>query len=669
MAYCESLRLNANKAADNYLVLENAALKGLSLVPASDAADRARFFFFAAFGNYYQVKFDSAQYYFYQSLYEAQKAGSGELMSSACVALIPVNFQLRQQQKVDSCKNILQTILDTTHNTKILQDGYSAMGSYYQQKSYYSTAQDYLLKSVELRKKVIDTTSDMKLRADYAIQCYLLSKQYQNTELPDKALDVLKEGLPYSSASPLVAVRYLSSFTEIYAIKEKIDSAIKYEKLLDAATKGSSTVPSELISANMNIAKYYLDHQQPAAALQYVTKADTLATKSKSPILLYQAQMIKGRYFQQTGKYKEAIGLFEQSLPVAAQISREQYTEELKYMALAQKGNGDIDKAWKYNEDYIRQSDSLNNEKISLNFADQETRYQTRQKEEKIGLLGKENQLQVLQLQAAANTKLFLMSGLVALVIITLLMYFIYRNKANLNEQLNNKNEQLGALNRQLAQANETKAKLFGIIGHDLRAPAARIVQLLQLQKDNPEMLSGQEREKHEQRLKTASENVLGTMEDLLLWSKSQMQHFSPQFSSIAVYAVIEKETDLLTEQLSEKKITVHNNIDKTFIRHTDENFISVIVRNLLQNAIKYGDPSSGIIVTNNSSGISITNKSSQIAAAQLNERLAGKEVGSGRSGLGLQIAADLARAIGVTIYYTDETGDRISASLAWERS
>jgi broad specificity polyphosphatase/5'/3'-nucleotidase SurE len=126
--YCESLRLNPN-GKSNFPALQQAALKGISITPETDPADLARFFFYCAFANYYQVKFDSAQYYFYQSLHEAQKAKSADFITNACVALIPVNFQLRQQNKVDSCKDILQSILDTTHNKKILQDGYSAMGS------------------------------------------------------------------------------------------------------------------------------------------------------------------------------------------------------------------------------------------------------------------------------------------------------------------------------------------------------------------------------------------------------------------------------------------------------------------------------------------------------------------------------------------------------------
>src|SRR5215467_3861261 len=249
--YCESLRLSSS-GKTNFPALQQAAMKGISITPATDDADKARFFFYIAFGCYYQVKFDSAQYYYYQSLHEAQKGRSTESIAAACVALISINFQLRQQDKVDTCKNILQSIVDTTHNKKILQDGYSGMASYYQQKSYYSTSEDYLIRSIELRKKDVDTTSSMKLKADYAIQCYMLYKVYSNTGVPDKSLEILKEGWPYSKASPPVYIRYFSSFTEAYTLLGNIDSALHYEKQLEELTKNSPVVSSEIVSANLN---------------------------------------------------------------------------------------------------------------------------------------------------------------------------------------------------------------------------------------------------------------------------------------------------------------------------------------------------------------------------------------------------------------------------------
>src|SRR5215467_14290353 len=126
--YCESLRLSSS-GKTNFPALQQAAMKGISITPATDDADKARFFFYIAFGCYYQVKFDSAQYYYYQSLHEAQKANSAESITAACVALIPVNFQLRQQDKADSCKNIELSILATTHYKKSLHKGCAGRAS------------------------------------------------------------------------------------------------------------------------------------------------------------------------------------------------------------------------------------------------------------------------------------------------------------------------------------------------------------------------------------------------------------------------------------------------------------------------------------------------------------------------------------------------------------
>jgi signal transduction histidine kinase len=666
LAYCESLRLNPGGKTDNFKLLQQAALKGLSITPETDAADLSRFAFYCAFGCYYQVKFDSAQFYFYQSLLQAQKAKSAEFMTNACVALIPVNFQLREQSRVDSCKDILQSILDTTHNKKILQDGYSALGSYYQQKAYYNTAQDFIIKSLELRKKQVDTTSDPKLKSDYAIQCYLLSKEYQNTDLPEKGLGILHEGQPFASFSPIVNLRYMSSFTEIYATLGNIDSALYYERMLEQHTRNSPVVPSELVSANLNIAKYYINHNQNNEALPYIKQADTLATRSKSPILIYQAALWKGRYLEQTGKFAEAVASLDQALPLAKQLNKEQYVEGLKYMALAKKGMGNAGEAVHYFELYADQSDSLTKEKISQNLADQETRYETNKKEQHIASLSKENKLDFLELQSASRTRLFLILALVSLGIIALLLYFIYRNKENTNQILNERNHQLDLLNQKLEVANTTKAKLFGIIGHDLRSPISQVVQLLQIRKSGDNLLSEEARVSHEIKIQEASEHVLDTMEDLLLWSKSQMQQFTPQFNRVNITAIVEKELALLDHHAKNKSLLINMTVQPLFFQKTDENFITVVIRNLLQNAIKYCDNGSTIEISNQRESLHISNQCSGITASSLNKMLSNQDVNSKSSGLGLQIVHDLAMAIQVRIEFLQQDQERILSVISW---
>ena len=667
MDYCEALRINQQGIKGNYILLEHAAIKGLQLTATGDAEDRSRLYFYTALGYYYQVKFDSAQAFFYQSLHEAQKGHIVKQITKACVALIPVNFQLQQKDKVEECKNILQSILDSTRNEAILEDGDYALGSYYQLKSYYSTAQDYFIKSLELREKEVDTTVEQKKKFDYAIQCDMLSKLYLNTQMVDKSLNVLRQGNRFAAVSPNVGNRLLSSFVEAFTTSGNIDSALYYNKLLAEKTKDNPIFPSEIVSSNLNIAIYYIDHRLFSEAPPYIRKGETIAAQVKSPLLLFQTQLIAGRYDEETGKFDEAIALLDQSLPVARQYSRELYSNALKTMALAQKGRGNLKAALTYYEEYAGQTDSITKEKLSTNFADQETRYQTARKEQQIASLDKENRLEVLELQNASRTRLLLVIGLAALGIIALLLYFIYRNKEKLNRVLNRKNDQLGELNQQLALANETKARLFGIIGHDLRAPVSKIVQLLRLQKENPGLLNEQSNQKHEEKLKTASENVLETMEDLLLWSKSQMQHFTPEFLPLKIKSIIQKESDFLQQSIEDKNLQIRNEVPEDLVLNTDENFLSVIIRNLLQNSVKYSEEDSTISIAANGRVIQISNKTAGIRSAALNQLLQNDEVNSKSSGMGLQIAKDLATAIQAKIFFRQPDDQHLTAVISWD--
>ncbi len=174
-------------------------------------------------------------------------------------------------------------------------------------------------------------------------------------------------------------------------------------------------------------------------------------------------------------------------------------------------------------------------------------------------------------------------------------------------------------------------------------------------------------RQKHDDRLKKASETVLETMEDLLLWSKSQMQNFTPEFGPVRIADIVRKEIDLLQEHLEDGNIRIDCRVPESFIQDTDENFLSVIIRNLLQNAVKYSDGNKLITITSGTQKLSITNPSSKAAAEALNRKLDNTQVDSGASGLGLQIAADLAARIHARLFFREDPGSELTAVLSWE--
>jgi signal transduction histidine kinase len=123
----------------------------------------------------------------------------------------------------------------------------------------------------------------------------------------------------------------------------------------------------------------------------------------------------------------------------------------------------------------------------------------------------------------------------------------------------------------------------------------------------------------------------------------------------------------LLQEHLADGNLSIDCRVPDSFVQNTDENFLSVIIRNLLQNAVKYSDGDKVIIISSSGQKLTITNPSSKTAAESLNRRLDNTKVDSKGSGLGLQIAADLATRLGTRLFFREETGKDLTAVLSWE--
>jgi signal transduction histidine kinase len=412
-------------------------------------------------------------------------------------------------------------------------------------------------------------------------------------------------------------------------------------------------------------------------------KDDTLATL-----------VAKGRYFEETGRAGLAIDLLTAALPAARSSNPELYASALKYMALAQRRHGNNDSAVQYYERYVQALDTLMTKKLSRASADAianlaEARRQASQKQERpaapsvAGGLpprsaealrkgeqakpGQDNRLQVLEQNNTAHTRRASVLGLIALGIIFLLLYLLFRNKEKAARLHDQQNDQIEALNAQLALANETKVKLFSIIGRDLRSPASQIVHWLQLQKENPGLFDEESRLRQQEKVTTAAATVLQTMEDLLLWSKSLRQHFTPQLTPTDLSAVVRKELNFLQQRIQEKGLRISTDIPPDFLPLTDENFASVIIRNLLQNAIRHSNEGSTISIRAGGSDLRITNPSPLIDTRALNALLHDRAMDGSSSGLGLKIANDLAAVIHTEIVFTRSADGYLTALLSWK--
>jgi signal transduction histidine kinase len=166
----------------------------------------------------------------------------------------------------------------------------------------------------------------------------------------------------------------------------------------------------------------------------------------------------------------------------------------------------------------------------------------------------------------------------------------------------------------------------------------------LDLQKTQPEIFSEADKQRHNERISIAANSVLETMEDLLVWSKSQMQQFSVTPEKVYIRQCLESIIELMQTQLDRQPLSISLEVNREITVKTDRNILTIILRNLLQNAIKYAPKNTSIaisgVASNNAVSISIADQGDGLPEplkAIFESDLA--SINSSQSGLGLTLS------------------------------
>ena len=283
----------------------------------------------------------------------------------------------------------------------------------------------------------------------------------------------------------------------------------------------------------------------------------------------------------------------------------------------------------------IKLNDSLYSQDKKNQLAGLEAKY-------KIDLKDKEISIAKLALGSQRRTQLVLIIGLVLLSVIggLLLRQSRLRKKSNTT---------LMVLNNQLDEANKVKSKFFGILSHDLRSPIANLISFLNLVKNDPLVLSPEEQALSQQQISGAAEQLLETMETMLLWSKEQMKHFKPDIRIV--------EVSVLFTYL-EKFFSQSNSVRFSFLNpenlqvSSDENYLKVIMQNLTSNAIKaLKNSPDGVIEwkarkVGDKTILSIKDNGPGLNSEQTRSLYLEGSAVNAKTGFGFHLIRDLARAI-----------------------
>ncbi|MBL7817977.1 MAG: HAMP domain-containing histidine kinase [Saprospiraceae bacterium] len=175
-------------------------------------------------------------------------------------------------------------------------------------------------------------------------------------------------------------------------------------------------------------------------------------------------------------------------------------------------------------------------------------------------------------------TLLFLVLTLSAMIIV----FVIRRSRQKIQKQ----KEELAAL-------NSTKDKLFAIISHDLMSPIATLKNYMLLVDFGA--MNQQEFTESTNDLKRDINNLHLMLENTLHWTITQMRKIKPNLEKVDIAEVISEQVGLLQPIANNKSIIISQNVPSGLVLELDKNHLALIIRNLLQNALKFTN-TNGII-------------------------------------------------------------------------
>jgi signal transduction histidine kinase len=298
--------------------------------------------------------------------------------------------------------------------------------------------------------------------------------------------------------------------------------------------------------------------------------------REKSKILLSLARSHLGKSDPQNAE-KRVL----QAQVVSTQIQDIQIQKELaEVLYKVSEAQGKLSRALAYHRQFKALNDSLfavnNNRSLSLYKGELQF-----QKE-------KEQLVYEAEKKVAQSRNLLIGSLVVVAVLFGLIipLFLKERKLRQLIQELAYKTNFLQKKEAQLRSANESKNVIFSILGHDLKSPISTLHNALELYSDN--IISKEELLKNLPSLKSGVNQILLTLNNLLFWSSGQLKGAHRQASSFSIRSIVEQNIEFLKETARLKGLEVNNEIPPQYTVLADRNQISLIVRNLLDNAIKY---------------------------------------------------------------------------------
>ena len=279
----------------------------------------------------------------------------------------------------------------------------------------------------------------------------------------------------------------------------------------------------------------------------------------------------------------------------------------------------------------------------------------------------------------------FLFEALLLIVLLTFVYKYLLKIRTNKllrvqNEKIFQANQKLMDSERSLMHLNATKDKFFSIISHDLKNPFTSLLSLSELMAKDYKELDEEDKHQGISKVYESARRIFQLLENLLTWSRSQSGrlHFSP--ARLDLNILIKDNVNLLEASANSKGIKIRTQLPEEANSYCDEEMINTVIRNLINNAIKFSPIDSEVKVNleeldahwklsviDQGIGISETNRQKifKIEKKFKTEGTAGEK----GTGLGLIICKEFVEKNGGAISIESKVGEGSSFSFTIPKS
>jgi len=385
-----------------------------------------------------------------------------------------------------------------------------------------------------------------------------------------------------SSSFPMKAALFTEQ-ADLFLLKSEFERAL--EMYLQVGKLDKEDQATINIGANLHkIGICYLMLQDLEEAEKYLLKAVKRFTQDGDNDRLISSYSDLANVYYEQFEDEEAIVYFSK----AYELAKESKDFDLKLttaenMAVVEENRGDFKKSLQYRKEYDRWKDSLNNQRKVWEIAQIEKKHIAETKQREIGLLQRENNLK------SQQRNVILVGAAVLLVVLLLIVYFYWqkiRSSAIIAEQ-----------RESLDKLNAFKNRLFSIVSHDLRSSVNGL-------RRSTEQLRGQLKDQ-DASLKSLvnqqgamANSTFGMLDNLLNWALLQSDeiYFHPE--KVSLKRLLPQVIVNYQPLLDQKQIDLETNLPAEAKILADIDSVKIVLRNVLDNAIKFTPEGGKISIT-----------------------------------------------------------------------